>query len=39
MSGMAAEQAGNPKSIRENLKGRGFQGQASAKGRREAGDW
>jgi hypothetical protein len=39
MSGMAAERAGNPKYVRKKLEGRGVQGQASAKGRREVGDW
>jgi hypothetical protein len=39
MSGMAAERAENPKSVREKLEGRGFWGEASAKGRREVGDW
>jgi hypothetical protein len=39
MSGMAAERAENPKSIEEKLRGRGFWEEASAKGRREAGDW
>jgi hypothetical protein len=38
MKGIAAEGAGNPKSVGKKLEGRGFWGRASAEGRKEAGD-